>query len=649
MSDHPQLEAARLATSTPHELTRVCAETIASVRAGIDQVRTGLDRGLGLLEEYDEATAALSDLGGLCHLVAKTHPDAAMRAAAEAAEQELQKVGTDIALDRGVYDALAAVDLTDADPATRHWVERTLRDFRRAGVDRDDATRARVRELHEELVEIGQAFARNINSDTRSVKLPPDSLAGLPQDWVQAHPTDAEGLVTVTTDYPDLLPFLAYAHDADARRRLWTLFRQRGHPDNIDVLRRMLERRHELATLLGYPSWAAYATEDKMIGTAEAAAAFIERISAAAADRMRQEYEVLLERKRRDHPEATAVHPWDTTYLQERVKAERYAHDSLALRPYFEFSRVREGLMAVAAKLFGVTFRPRPEAPVWHPEVLAYDVCEGDELLGRIYLDLHPRPDKFSHAAMFSMVTGKAGRRVPECALVCNFPRPGELLRHDDVETFFHEFGHLLHHVFGGQQRWAGVSGVRTEWDFVEAPSQLLEEWTRDPATLATFAMHHETGEPLPAELVARLRAADEFGKGLYVRQQMFYAALSLELYQRDPTGVDPVALERELQERHTPFRYVDGTYLHLSFGHLDGYSAIYYTYMWSLVIAKDLFTGFDPAALLAPEAAAHYRRAVLAPGGSAPAASLVRDFLGREHSFDAYQAWLDAAPVGTA
>src|SRR5690606_34380887 len=173
MSDHPRFDAARLATSTPNELTRVCAETIETVRASIERVRGGMDHGLALVEEYDEATAALSDVGDVCQLVAKTHPDPAMRTAAEAAEQELQKLATDISLDHGVYAALAAVDLADVDPATRHWVERTLRDFRRAGVDRDDETRARVRRLREELVEIGQAFARNINSDTRSVKLPP--------------------------------------------------------------------------------------------------------------------------------------------------------------------------------------------------------------------------------------------------------------------------------------------------------------------------------------------------------------------------------------------------------------------------------------------------------------------------------------------
>jgi thimet oligopeptidase len=331
------------------------------------------------------------------------------------------------------------------------------------------------------------------------------------------------------------------------------------------------------------------------------------------------------------------------------------------MRPYFEYGRVKAGLMGLVERLFQVRFSARADLPVWHPEVECYDVLGSDgQVLGRIFLDMHPRADKYNHAAMFPMTTGKSGLRVPECALVCNLPRPSPdgaeqgrpapqaspgpaLLQHSDVETFFHEFGHLIHHIFAGDSRWSGTSGIATEWDFVEAPSQLLEEWVRDAATLATFAVHHETGEPLPADMVTKLRAAEEFGKGLFVRQQMFYAALSLELYRRDPAGVDPVAVEREAQERFTPYRHVDGTYMHLGFGHLDGYSAIYCTYMWSLVIAKDLFTVFARDGLLDGATAERYRRTVLAPGGSAPAADLVQNFLGRPYDFAAYQGWLDA------
>jgi thimet oligopeptidase len=216
-------------------------------------------------------------------------------------------------------------------------------------------------------------------------------------------------------------------------------------------------------------------------------------------------------------------------------------------------------------------------------------------------------------------------------------------MEHGDVKTFFHEFGHLLHHVLGGHTRWAGQSGVATEWDFVEAPSQMLEEWVWDPEVLARFARHVETGEAIPAALVRRMKAAEEYGKGLMVRQQMFYAATSLELHRRDAATLDTTALVAELQERYTPFRHVEGTYFQESFGHLDGYSAIYYTYMWSLVIAKDLVAAFRAAGLMDRETARRYRRAILEPGGSKPAAELVKDFLGRPHGFEAYEAWLNA------
>ena len=217
------------------------------------------------------------------------------------------------------------------------------------------------------------------------------------------------------------------------------------------------------------------------------------------------------------------------------------------------------------------------------------------------------------------------------------------LLEHDEVTTFLHELGHLVHHVLGGRTRWTALSGVATEWDFVEAPSQMLEEWAWDAEPLALFGRHRETNEPLPAATIRAMRAADEVGKGLQVRQQMFYAALSLGLHDRDPRGLDTTAFASDLQARATPFRPVPGTFWHLSFGHLEGYSAIYYTYMWSLVIAKDLFAAFRREGLMSPAPARRYRQAILERGGEKPAAELVRDFLGTDFTTDAWQAWLDA------
>ncbi|MDC0709842.1 Zn-dependent oligopeptidase [Stigmatella sp. ncwal1] len=641
-------DAARLVTCPPEVFRHASEEALAKARSGIERFKSlpAPRNPREALEIYDEATASLSDASARASVVRHSHPDAAMRQSAETSEQELENLATEISLDRGVYDVIASLDVSQEDAPTRKWAEKLLRDFRRSGVDRDQATRDRVKALQEELVRIGQEFDRNIRGDVRTVELSPSALDGLPADYVRSHPPGADGKVRITTDYPDLVPFMTYARDGSAREKLWRANRSRAYPRNVTVLQSLLERRHELATLLGYASWAAYATEDKMIRSERNAGDFIEKIAAASDERCRRDYQTLLERKRKDEPGASQVDPWDQGFLDDRVKAEQYSFDSQAIRPYFEYTRVKQGVLDLTSRLFGVSYRKLPEAPVWHPDVEAYDIFQGETQVGRFYLDMHPRADKYKHAAQFTLATGKQERRLPEAVLMCNFPKPGAepaLMLHRDVETFFHEFGHLLHHLFGGHTRWAGLSGVRTEWDFVEAPSQMLEEWARDVGALQTFAKHYQTGEPLPSETIQRMKRADDFGKGLHVRQQMFYAALSLELYRREPKGLDTTALVRELQGKYTPFPYVEGTYFHLSFGHLDGYSAIYYTYMWSLVIAKDLFTVFQDKGMLNPEPAQAYRRAVLEPGGSKDAALLVKDFLGRDYDFRAYETWLNA------
>jgi Zn-dependent oligopeptidase len=300
----------------------------------------------------------------------------------------------------------------------------------------------------------------------------------------------------------------------------------------------------------------------------------------------------------------------------------------------------------VMSRLFGVTFRAAPDTPVWHPSVRAWEVLEGGRLAGRFYLDAHPRPDKFRHAAQFNIRTGVPGRQIPEAALVCNFPggTPGDpgLMEYGDVRTLFHEFGHLLHTLFA-RQRWGGVGGICTEMDFVEVPSQLLEEWTQDHATLATFARHHVTGETIPEPLVRRMTAAHAFGRGLAVRRQMVFARVSLACHDREPSRVDPDGIVEQTWRAYVRFPFVDGTHIACAFSHLGGYSAGYYAYMWSLVIAKDMFGRFARERMLDPGVAHVFRDAVLAPGGSAPATELVERFLGRPFRFDAWQAWLEA------
>lgn len=640
--------ASRLLVVSPEAFRERCLADIAAARQSAAHFRSADPTAdpVATLDDYDSAYALLADAAARASLARSVHPDEGMRTAAERCESDVDKANTELTLDRGIYDRMTHLDVSAADPATRYYVERILRDFRRAGVDQDEATRTRIKTLREELVILGQQFDQNIAGDVRTIDFDPADLDGLPDDFKRAHAPGPNGRVTLTTNNTDYQPFMTYATSATARAALWKLYRLRGHPKNGPVLLRMLAVRQELAIALGFPTWADYITGDKMIATRQNADDFIHRIVDAADRRMKSDYAAVLARRQRDVPGATSVDAWDSTYYQEKVKAEQYGFDSQTVRPYFEYSRVKAGVMDITGRMFGITYRPVKNAAVWHPDVEAYDVLEGAAVLGRIYLDMFPREDKYKHYAQFTLANGKSGRTLPEGVLVCNFPKPGAepaLMQHSDVETFFHEFGHLLHHVLGGHTQWAGISGVATEWDFVEAPSQMLEEWVWTPETLQTFAKHYQTGEPIPAELVTRMRAADEFGKGLFVRQQMFYAALSLQLYSRDPKTIDMPAIVKELQEKITPYSFVENTYFEDSFGHLNGYSAIYYTYMWSLVIAKDMFTVFHRDGLLNPETAARYRARVLEPGGSQPAADLVKAFLGRPYSFRAFEDWLNA------
>ena len=631
-------------------LTGYCRQNLASAKdllgrvLAVREARTADNT----LVPYNHLMVHVNNAVSKAGLFSNVHPDETVRTAAQTCEQEVVAFSTDLSLNRELFEAFKTLDISKADADTRRLVERTLRDFRRAGVDKDEAARKRLKELADLQVKLGQEFDKNIRDDVRTVKLDPAQLDGLPDDYRKAHPPGDDGKVTITTDYPDFFPLRTYARDAGARLALFREFNARGYPGNDRVLKDLIRARREQATLLGYKSWADYITEDKMIGSAKNVQDFIAKIAKAADKRARKDYALLLKRKQQDDPKARSLDQSESMYYEELVKRESFAFDSQEVRPYFEFNQTRDGLLTITAKLFGVEYKAAADTDKWHPDVDVYDVYKGGHKQGRIYLDLHPRAGKYKHAAQFGVVSGVAGEQLPEGALVCNFPDPKSsdgpaLMEHDDVTTMFHEFGHLMHHILGGHQKWVYFSGVATEWDFVEAPSQMLEEWAWDPSTLALFARHVETKQPIPAELVKRMRAANELGKGTFARHQMFYASMSLGYHTTlDIDKLDMTKAMAGWQNKYSMYRYVDGTHMYASFGHLNGYSAMYYTYMWSLVIAKDLFSAFEKNGLLDPATAQKYRDSVLVPGGSQDAAVLVRNFLGREYSFASFQQWLD-------
>ncbi|RYY75642.1 MAG: tetraacyldisaccharide 4'-kinase [Gammaproteobacteria bacterium] len=601
---------------------------------------------LALLDKLNNMDLILDAQLSVASLYSSVHPNENVRTAAEQCEQHFVEINTDISLSRNIYDQVKRIDSQKLGPEDQRYVSHTLRDYHRSGVDKDQSTREKIKQLSEEINLIGQEFDKNYREGGKTIEVASvKELNGLPKDYIERHKPNAEGKIVLSTDTPDYMPVMQYAKNDALRERFYRVYRDMAYPQNKAVLEKLLAKRFELAQLLGYSDFATYITEDKMIKSPQNAQEFIEKVSTIATPRAEQEYQVLLKRLQKINPRATRVNDWQKMYLEQLIKKEKYQVDGQKIRQYFPYAKVQQGIFDLTQTMFGVSIRPW-NTETWHASVKAFEIVDNNQVIGRFYLDMHPRDGKYKHAAQFGVQRGIKNLQVPTAALVCNFPGgedPNELMEHDDVETFLHEFGHLLHSMFSGNHERAAFSGIETEWDFVEAPSQMLEEWVWDAETLASFA-RNQKGEVIPVALVEKMRAARYFGKALWTKHQLFYAATSLNLYNRNPAAIDLDQFTAQIQSKYSPFGYVDGTHFYASFGHLNGYSAIYYTYMWSLVIASDMFSEFEKNGLRNPAVAQRYRNTVLAPGGSKDAADLVRDFLGRSYNFEAFAKNLEKA-----
>jgi thimet oligopeptidase len=597
------------------------------------------------LRLYDAAIEQLSLAGSQAGVLNSVAADKGVRDAAQMAVQQVSMAGAALSLNRGVYDALAAMNLTGASSATKHYVERTLLGYRLAGVDKDEATRLHLQQLHEQATKHSLDFSRNIQEGALTIEAALEELDGLPADYLARHPANAEGKVTISTDQPDMQPVMTFAANGELRERMYRAYNTRAYPANKTILEDLLKTRAAIASVLGFRSWADLATADQMMGSAKNVREFLHKLDEASREGATREHEMILEFVRKQQPDVQEIDVTSRGYWYEQFRRARFDFDSQAVRPYFPYEQVEAGVLATAARLFKVEFRPS-DASAWDKAVKVFDVYEGGKRIGRFYLDMHPREGKDKWFSAAPVVTGVKGRYLPEASLICNFPGgedgdPG-LMQYNDVVTYFHEFGHLMHAILGGHTEWAGLSGFATEGDFIEVPSQMLEEFFRDVKLLQSFAKHYETGEVLPAETIQRMKAASAFGRADGMRQQIYYTAISLNLHDEDPAQID---LDKTIHSLYTgllPWKWLDGNRMYASFGHLTGYSSNYYTYAFDKVIALDFFAQFDPKNLLDGDAGARYRKMVLEQGGSKPGRTMVRDFLGRDEEFEAFQRWLN-------
>jgi len=598
------------------------------------------------LQPYDNAQNELSLAGSESFLMYGVAPQKEVRDAGQALAEKVTQVANELQLNQNVYKALSSLDTKSADPATRHYIERALLEYRLQGVDKDDATRAEIKKRLDHIVETALKFGRNVQENVNHIVAKDKSeIRGLPDDFVSRHPAATDGSVTFTTEETDYSPVITYANNEDLRKKMYLAYMTRAYPQNKEILMDVLRTRSELAKMLGYGTWADFATADQMMGSAANMKMFLNDVDQASRDTAKREYEMLVKFAQEKQPGLTTIPAWSGFYWYEQYRRSVFNFDSQSVRPYFPYERVQQGILDTAARLFHVSFKAS-NAAVWDPSVSAWDVLDGGKQIGRIYLDMHPRDGKDKWFSSAPVVSGIKGLQLAEGVLICNFSGgkagdPG-LMQYDDVVTFFHEFGHLMHNILGGQQQWSGISGFTTETDFVEAPSQMLEEFFHDPTILRSFAKHYQTNEPLPIDMIEKMNKADAFARAAWVQRQLFYSTYALEVHDRPPDTVNLDELLRTDYTRFYPFQFADGNRFYASFTHLMGYSSNYYTYLLDKVIALDFFSQFDKTNLLEGEAAMRYRRTVLEPGGSKPGTELVRGFLGRPQNLEAFKGWME-------
>jgi thimet oligopeptidase len=573
--------------------------------------------------------------------------ESAVRDAGNEAEERLAKWRTALPFREDLYHAIRAVAEAGEvlSPEQEHVLDLWMRDFQRAGHGLEPAARAELEQIRARIVELGVAFGRNIAEYTDAVELTRQELDGMADDFVERLKAgNAPDTFRVSLDYPEYYPFLAQGTNRAARevlfRKNWNL----AVTENRPLLEEAIRLRQRAAELLGHATWAHHAIEVKMAGTPEAVAEFYASLRPRLEPARDREIAMLTDRMVADgHP--APLMAWDWSFYDEQLRRAEYGVDAHLVSEYLPMEACLEGMFAITGDVFGLEYRRIHDALVWHPSVETYEILDrarGDHI-ATFHADWFPREGKFSHAAAFPLVSGH--RRAdgvyerPVSAILANFTPPsGErpsLLQHNELETLFHEFGHILHMSLT-RAEYGRTSGSETEIDFVEAPSQIMEHWTWSPEALARFARHYQTGERMPDELIRKIVASRYVDVGLKTMIQVYYGQVDLAIHAGDPEPDLDAVMRRMFTATGLP--YPEGTCFLTGFGHpMAEYDAGYYSYLWAEVIGDDMFGRFAAEGVLSPEVGAAYRREILEPNARRPAAELVRAFLGRDPTPDAF------------
>jgi thimet oligopeptidase len=587
-----------------------------------------------VLDAWDRMAMMIEDAFGPISLLNSVHPDAEVRDAGDRALIEESVFMTELFQNEQLYERVRRVEpRTNAQKQLRKDL---LEAFEDSGVALPAEKRDRFKAISERLTELAQEFGKNIRENKTVLRFTPEECEGLPQSYLDRVARDEQGNIVVGFDYPDYVPFMSNAASEEARKRYYIANMNRGTARNLEILDEIVALRKEIADLYEVPSYAHYVTKRCMVENPETVTRFLDEVRNGVTEAELSDLRQLAETKSEltGIPiDSASIERWDVVYYRERLREKRYAVDQEALREYFPTLPTVHWMLDITERLYGVRFR-EAIVPVWDDDLMFYDVDDaatGDRI-GGIYLDLYPRADKYKHAAAWPVrgVSRKSGRK-PVSVLVTNFDRVG--LTHNELETLLHEFGHVMHGVLS-QTEYNQHSGTSVERDFVEAPSQMYEEWASRMESLMLMGNHCATCPLIDESLVQRIRAAKKFGSGVDYGRQLLYASFDMALSGDQPG--QSLALWKEM-EGSTPMGYVEATAFPGTFEHIaSGYAAGYYGYMWAKVIALDLISVFGPD-VMNEATGRRFRDVILSRGSEEPARDLVERFLGRPVSSAAF------------
>ncbi|MFN0156622.1 MAG: M3 family metallopeptidase [Bacteroidota bacterium] len=641
--DKITVEHVKSATEEGIKSSKATLQSLCTIPA---KQRTFENTMLALDDMYNE----LSSTYGCIYILSNAHPDKDVRTTSNDQVTVFSKYYNEIGLDEELYRSVKEYAHTDEAKKLSGYkakfVTETVRSFERNGFALPKEKRSDLKVIQDKISDLGISFSKNIADYKDSLVVTEAEMDGLQEDYKTAHRRPV-GTYTVGLTYPDYQPFMKYSKSESARKALYTKYNNRASNKNLDVLKDMLVERQRMASLLGYKTFAQYQVEERMVKKPEVVWNFENTLIDKVKMKARMDYDELLEMKQKhgNDPVASVINPWESSFYNNLLLIEKYQLDQEQVKEYFELNTVLDGLFSVAQTLFSIKFNEISSPSVWHKDVRLFEVTRDGKTIGRFYLDLFPRENKFTHAACFRIIGGKEtarGYQLPQAALLCNFPpatadKPA-LMPHSQVETFFHEFGHVLHNMLTTAPL-NSMSGTSVARDFVEAPSQIFENWTWDYASLTLFAKHYKTGEPLPKQLFDKMLAAKNVGSGLATSQQILYGVLDMTYHDGyDPNGPESTTeVVKRLQNKITLYPFLEGTNFQAAFGHLTGYAAGYYGYLWSQVYSADMFSVFEKNGILDPNTGGRYRDIILAKGATEEELNLVKQFLGREPNEEAF------------